>query len=210
MFFAYTFWLRRDTDMWMVPLCFSHQYALIDMQYDLFGATWVTTWHWPEVKFGSWPFKVKLCFFRRARTRETRWCKNHLPIFTKKIWKRTKKRTVFEKYHNFDLDDLWSLNHSPHLKSDEKMSPGLFQDYIWKSPSVYDALCRSNLSIMVFEMLTIIWRNMWILGIFDLWWPLMISILTLEKMTRIVSKKNFGRAIERFFVFCRCDGWEPS
>ena len=50
-YFAYNFWLRRDADMGMVPLCLSQQDASIDIQYDLFWSTWVNTWPWPEDKF---------------------------------------------------------------------------------------------------------------------------------------------------------------
>ena len=38
--------------------------------------------------------------------------------------------TSHQKYHHFDLDDLWSLTHWPHLKSDEKTLPGLFRGYL--------------------------------------------------------------------------------
>ena len=36
--FANNFWSKRDRDVRMVSLCFSHQHASIHMQYDLFGS----------------------------------------------------------------------------------------------------------------------------------------------------------------------------
>ena len=37
-FFANSFWFRRDRDVTVVSLCFSHQDASIHMQYDLLGS----------------------------------------------------------------------------------------------------------------------------------------------------------------------------
>ena len=65
---------------------------------------------------------------RRALTRETRWRHNCFPTFP--IWSYFRKIT-FEKYNQFDLDDLWSLNHWPHLKFEEKRYRGYCFFLIW-------------------------------------------------------------------------------
>ena len=104
-FFAYNFWLRRDTDMRLGSLCLPHQGASNYMQYYLYWPSWVITWSWPEVKFCSWPCVVMLYIFRRALTRETRWCIYQLPkiIISKVIFE---KKNIFEKYHHFYVDDI--------------------------------------------------------------------------------------------------------
>ena len=94
-------------------------YTILRYEGVKFEKMWhVLLWNAPEVKFRSWPFQVKLYIFRRARTRETLWCQNQLPIFPKSTV--IFEKNIFEKYHHFDLDDLRNLNHWPHLKSDEK------------------------------------------------------------------------------------------
>ena len=65
---------------------------------------------------------------------------------------------------------------------------------------VENAFCRSDQCIMVFEILTIIWRYTRLLGKFDLWWPLETSILTLARRTQIVSKE-LGTSYRTFFFF---------
>ena len=42
----------------------------------------VRPWPWPEVKFLTWPFKVKLYIIRRSQTRETRCWQNKYCVFT--------------------------------------------------------------------------------------------------------------------------------
>ena len=70
-FFANNFWFRRDRDVGVVSLCFSHQDAIF--LYAIWP-TWVTTWPWPEVKFWPWLFKVIIYMFRCALTMQRRWC----------------------------------------------------------------------------------------------------------------------------------------
>ena len=108
-------------------------------------------------------FKVKLYIVRRARKTETRWCKNRLPIFPKSsyFW----KKKTFSKNSiilNLMTSGVLTPNHWPHLNSDEKTLPGLFQGWC------FFYIC----SMMVLEILTIIFRYTRILGKFDVWWPL--------------------------------------
>ena len=82
-FFANNFRLGRDRDVREVPLCSSLHCASTDMQFDLFGSTWVVTWPWPEVKFSNWLFKVKKYMIRRVLTREERWWQNECATSSK-------------------------------------------------------------------------------------------------------------------------------
>ena len=98
------------------------------------------------------------------------------------------------------------VNHWPHLNSEEE------KRYLGSSRAIW-CFCRSVISIMVSEILTIIWRYTRILGKFDLWWPLVTSILTLKKMTQIVSKEVWTSYRTLFFFFslpclrARLVGW---
>ena len=67
--FVNNVWMERDTDVLIVPLHI-HTYIFLSSRridwYAAWPAYWVTSWHWPKVKFWPWPFEVKkvlhICF----------------------------------------------------------------------------------------------------------------------------------------------------
>ena len=126
-------------------------------------------------------------------TRETRWYKtNFLPLLHQKLF----SKNHFRKYYHFDIDYLWSLTQWPHLKSVDKTLPGFFQGYL-----IFFLIC----SIMVFDMLTIAYRNTLNWGKFDVWWPLVTSLLAWEKYDPNSFERTLYELSNIFFRFSlRC------
>ena len=180
----------EEIQTWEIgSLCLSHQGASDDVQYDLFGSTWIMTRPWYKVKFWSWPFKVILYIFRRALTRETRWYKiNFLLCYMKSCF----RKAIFEKYHHFDIDYLWSLTQWPHLKSVDKTLPGFFQGYLMILADLfYHGFRYVNDCLSKYAKLGKIWH---LVTSGDL-------NFGLGKIWPELFRKNFVRDIEHFFRF---------
>ena len=75
-------WEKIQTWEWAHCVCHTKAHQMVCEIWPRFGQAWVITWPWPDVKFWIWPFNVILYMFRRALTRETRWCRNRLPNFS--------------------------------------------------------------------------------------------------------------------------------
>ena len=110
---------------------------------------------------------------RHVLTAETLWCNHFTTFLYQKLFSKTIK-----KYHHFYLADFSSLNHWPHLRSYEKVTGDLL--------GLSDAYYRPDLSIIVFEMLMIIWIDTLILEKIDPRWPLVTS--SWAKIKNILSK----------------------
>ena len=130
--FAYNFWLRRGTDMRIRLMCLPHQDASNNVQYDLFGSTWIMTRPWSEVKFWSWPFKVILYIFRRALTRETRWYKiNFLPLPYQKLFSKSHFRKILSFWHRLPLESNTMTSPQIYWQNVTWVLPGLSYDFCW-------------------------------------------------------------------------------
>ena len=194
--FLLSFWLRRDTEMRLGSLCLTHQGVSNDVQYDLFGSSWVITWLWPEVNFWSW-FKVMLYMFRRSLTRETRWCKRSFLTF---LYQKLFSKNHFRKIPSFWI--WWPLE-SKALTSPQiwrKTSPGLFQGYLIFFSDLFSLLWFSRY----------IWQNTLILRKFEIRWTLVTSILTWKNMNQIVSKELWTSYRTFLFDFSYDVFWKPS
>ena len=117
-----------------------------------------------------------------------------LTLLYEKLFSKKKNRKKSKQYDHFDLHDLWSLSHCHHFKSDEK-------NVTWALPGLSDAFCRSVLSSMVFEILMISWQNTLTFGKFDLWWPLVTSILIWEKQYQGSFERTLDELSSVFFSF---------
>ena len=76
-FSANNFWLKRDTDVRMVPFCSSRRH----IDWYATWPIWVISWPWPEAKIWPWSFEGKKYMFLFVSTRETRWNHRQFSIF---------------------------------------------------------------------------------------------------------------------------------
>ena len=104
--FASNFWQNSDIAGRLVPMCFSRPEASTDMQYDLSGSQRNLTWPWPEIKFSTWFFKVKMRIFRRVSAREIRLRPNYFAdISSSKVI----RDELFMSYVKNVFDPSWPL-----------------------------------------------------------------------------------------------------
>ena len=85
---------------------------------------------WPEVKFSTWPSKVKKYLLRCVLTRETRWCLNYSAIFLS-------SKVICEKTVNPQIAIFFSLTRPGGVKIwPKKVNSGTiglrtFQGFVW-------------------------------------------------------------------------------
>ena len=168
-------------------MCLPHQGASNDVQYDLFGSTWIMTRPWSEVKFWSWPFNVILYIFRRALTRETRWYKiNSLPLPYQKLFSKSHFRKIPSFWHWLPLESKSMTSPQICWQNVTWVLPGLSYDFCW---SVLSWFRYVNDCLSKYAKLGKMWR---LVTSGDL-------NFGLGKIWPELFPKNFVRAIEHFF-----------
>ena len=152
----------------MVPLCLYCQDESTNMQFELLGSTFDLRWHWPEVKY--WPDNSKLpCMCFDAPWREEHdGARNMLlaflvqKLFAKTFLPGTATLTFFIAPNAYTVEfssSLTTFQRKNSLRAIECFFPGL-------------------LPKIVSEIMAYFWEEIWNFGKFDLWWPLVTSILT--------------------------------
>ena len=152
-------------------------------------ATWVKPWPWPEVKFWPWPFKVMLYMFRCVLTRQTRWCQNYCFIISNReviIEKLFRSKMPFLTFR-----DLWRLNGWSYVKSDVTLAKERFKSYLLFFFFWFGVAIIVNEIMAGIPDKTIIFRK------FDIWWPLLTSILTWAKKWPKWLQTGSLRAVDR-------------
>ena len=179
---------RQDggMDAQMVPNDLSRQADLWDMHIDLLGS-------WPDLALTwgqilKWTFQDKKCMWRTGLTRRTGWCLFHLYISHIKML--SIKNDLGEN-DNFSFDDLRSQNCWTLVKSDLRVLPAHEES----SP-----MFLFFQAIIPLETIAIVCEKKRFFSIFDLWWPLVTSILNWPENS--LSKSLRSRHI-LFYAVCR-------
>ena len=155
----------------------------------------VMTWPSPEVKFWNWPFKVKRYIFWTLSTSATRWC---LFYFVSLL---SKKLFMENQLHVKKYFFLWWPLESKVLTLGQIWSKNVTG--AWRELS--NAFLEFFLAIILLEIIANVCEKTAIFSKFDLWWPLVTSILTwprndLYKSWR--SRRSLYNAVCRMSLRC--------
>ena len=155
-----------DRDAQMAPNELARPAASEDVHSDLLGPWSDLDLTWPGVKFSNWPLKVKKYMFWAGSTRRTRWCHFHISHIKKVINEKTSpwKTIAVHLMTTGDkiIDLRWNLI--------EKCYRGMK-----RTPQ---CVFRILLSYYSFGGNSDRLQKIAIFSKFDLWWPLVTSILT--------------------------------